>query len=860
MRHTNPLGASRGRGRLHVTLKAETGSTPGLLAIARRWRWVVVFVLAVLAVGMYWTYSRRSGPAPRRTYRIGFEENPPYHFRRPDGGVGGIAYDVISEAARRVGLRLDWVECPESSEAALRSGRVDLWPLVTDLPERRRFLYISQPWMQTDHFFVVRDGQRLPDAGTTGRLAHGRLRIHARLLREHFPHAEPVSLLNPVEVVREVCVGRVIAGLLGAPQAMDVLRARPPECANVQLKLSALPAMRFKQGVGSTFQARPAADELRDAIATLAREGTLAGILIHYSFFSLDETSATYDVLVAEERAKWLSWGVGVLALALAFTVWLSRSLYKARRLAEAANAVKQEFITRYATAARATNDVIWDLDPVTGQIFWHEGADALFGYADQDVGPDVAWRHEHIHPADRNRVAASLRRTLAQGEHKWSEEYRFRCADGTHAHVVDRAYVIYDQSNRPVRVIGAMMDMTPLRRLEQRLVQSERLEAVGRLAGGVAHDFNNLLTAILGYASALKGSRVEDAAIRAQDLEQIEHAANRAADLTQQLLAFSRRQLLQPELLHLDKVLAEVDNLVRRLIGEHIAIQVKRVPDLGCVQADKGQLTQVILNLCINARDAMPHGGTLEIETANVDLDSMQATQVGVAAGRYVLLAVTDTGEGMDAETQQRIFEPFFTTKPMGQGTGLGLATVYGIVKQSGGSISVDSDVGRGSTFRVYLPRTERSESAIVERPAVVARDRGMETVLTVEDDVAVRDIVARTLAEAGYTVLTAQNPEEALQISRAQRRVIHLVLTDVVMPGMDGTQLVERLKDLHPEAKVLYMSGYADNVVTLQGVLAQGHAFLAKPFTPNVLRRRVRQVLDNQDEAGRARATTAR
>ena len=308
---------------------------------------------------------------------------------------------------------------------------------------------------------------------------------------------------------------------------------------------------------------------------------------------------------------------------------------------------------------------------------------------------------------------------------------------------------MIYDQSNRPIRVIGAMMDMTPLRRLERRLVQSERLEAVGRLAGGVAHDFNNLLTAILGYTSALKGSwvrtqphgpRISSKRARRQPGGRPDAAA----------VGVQPPPASSAELLHLDKVFAEVDNLVRRLIGEHIAIQVKRVPDLGCVQADKGQLTQVILNLCINARDAMPHGGMLKIETANVDLDSMQATPVGVAAGRYVLLAVTDTGEGMDAETQQRIFEPFFTTKPMGQGTGLGLATVYGIVKQSGGSISVDSDVGRGSTFRVDLPRTECSESAVVERPAVVARDRGMETILTVEDDLAVRDIVARTLAGA--------------------------------------------------------------------------------------------------------------
>jgi PAS domain S-box-containing protein len=821
-----------------------TGSTRGLQGTGGWQRWLAL-ALAVVVAGGIWLYTRRDRAPSRQTYRIGFEENPPYHFRRPDGSVGGIAYDVVSDAARRAGLALEWVECPESSEAALRSGRVDLWPVVTDLPARRQFIYISEPWMQTDHFLIVREGEPVPGAGATGRIGHGRLRLHDQLLAQHFPRAERVRFDAHVDVVRELCAGRLAAAFLGAPQTIEALNAQPPPCTGVKLEIRAVPALRLKQGLGSTFAARPVADAIRDRIAELAREGTLAGTLIKYSFFSLDETNATYDALVAEERTRWLSWGVGLLALALAFTVWLSRSLYKARQVAEAADAAKKEFITRYATAARATSDAIWDADLTTRQVSWHEGAFTLFGYAEPDVGPDLAWRHDRIHPADRARVIASLEGALARGEQKWSEEYRFRRASGDYAHVVDRGYVIYGPSKQPVRMIGAMMDLTPLRRLEERLVQSERLEAVGRLAGGVAHDFNNLLTAILGYVSALRSGSADDPGQRAHDLEQIENAATRAADLTQQLLAFSRRQILVPEVLALDGVLAEIESLVRRLIGEHIAIAVKTVPDLGCVKADRGQLSQVVLNLCINARDAMPGGGTMLIETGNDELDDARAARVGVPPGPYVRLSVVDTGEGMDVETQRRIFEPFFTTKPAGTGTGLGLATVYGIVKQSGGGVRVTSERGRGSTFTVHLPRVACTGVVAGPRPDAAAPVTGSETVLMVEDEAGVGDVVARTLRDAGYKVLRAQDPGEALEVSRTYEGVIDIVLTDVVMPGMNGTELVEQLRPSHPEARVLYMSGYADDM-TVESAFRQGHDVLLKPFTPDVLLGRVRRALD--------------
>jgi PAS domain S-box-containing protein len=812
---------------------------------AARWFWVSLPIVAI-AFGA-WFYSRQSTPLPRKSYRIGFEQNPPYHFLQPDGSPGGIAYEVVSEAAQRAGIQLEWVQHQESSEAALRSGQVDLWPLVTDLPERRKSIYISRPWLQTDHFLVIREGKAVPDHGFTGDVGCGGLPLHARLIRQHFPRARSIPFPSHMEVVKAVCTGQLEVGFLGAAPAMEALRAGPPECAAVPLQAYALSDLRLKQGVGSTFEARAAADRIRDEIDFLARNGRLAGTLVKYSFFSIDETSATYEVLVVRERAKWLSLGVVVLTLALAFAVWLSTSLYKARKRADEANVLKEEFITRYAMAARATNDAIWDWNLQTDQVSWHEGAYTLFGYSAQEVGTDMTWRNERIHPEDRDRVVQGLRNNLFRGEQKWSDEYRFLSAKGSYAFVEDRGYVMYDASHRPVRMIGAMMDVTPRRNLEQQLSQSHKMEAVGQLAGGVAHDFNNLLTAILGYATVLLSQLPAGDPAR-EDLRQIEQAAQRAADLTQQLLAFSRRQVLQPRVLRLQTVIGEMESLLRRLIAENIEIKMVTAPELGCVKADKGQISQVILNLCLNARDAMPHGGLLTIETSNVALDeAYAATHVGVKPGSYILLAVTDTGQGMDAETQQRIFEPFFTTKQAGKGTGLGLATIYGIVQQSGGSIWVDSAPGSGSTFKIYLPRVECIEALPETGPRNLNTRRGTETILLVEDEPSVRQLAARLLKQEGYKVLEAQSGQHALQMYREYAGRIHLVFTDVVMPGMDGSALAARLKLLHPGLKVLFMSGYAENAEVHHEEIGGGDAFLAKPFTPEVVLQRVRQVLDS-------------
>jgi two-component system cell cycle sensor histidine kinase/response regulator CckA len=420
----------------------------------------------------------------------------------------------------------------------------------------------------------------------------------------------------------------------------------------------------------------------------------------------------------------------------------------------------------------------------------------------------------------------------------------RHRRKDGTLIDVDIEAQPI-TFAGRPARLVLAR-DVTARRQLEDQLRQAQKMEAVGQLAGGIAHDFNNLLTAILGCTQLLlHATPPEDA--RREDVEEIKNAGLRAAELTRQLLAFSRRQVLAPKLLDLNAVVANMDKMLRRLIGEDVALATELAADLGPVSADPGQLEQVLLNLAVNARDAMPQGGRLTIATANVLLTEEYAERHHrLPPGHYVLLAVSDTGIGMDEATQKHLFEPFFTTKEVGKGTGLGLATVYGIVKQSGGYIWVYSEPDHGTTVRVYLPRVPgAAEPLPAAEPAPELR-RGTETVLLVEDATPVRTLARKSLENCGYRVLDAADGRAALELSAHHAGGIDILVTDVVMPGMSGRELAERLAPLRPGMRVLYTSGYTDDAMVHQGVLRSGVAFLQKPFVPESLARKVREVLD--------------
>ena len=636
------------------------------------------------------------------------------------------------------------------------------------------------------------------------------------------------------------------------------------------------------------------------------------------------------------------------------------------QRKAERAVRVTDE---RFKFVAKATNDVIWDWDIRTNSLVWNDSVESVFGHHQNKIYPEIQWWHDHIHPEDRDRVIASIKAVVDSSGSSWSDHYRYRRGDGTYASVMDRGYIARDNTGTPVRMIGAMtdvtersrseaairfqaqllnavqqavvatdpeghvifwntfaerlygwaaeeavgkqieeltpspflrqhateifergvageswtgeflvqgksgrafpallttspvrdehgtvlgfvrvsIDLTERRNLEEQFRQSQKMDAVGRLAGGIAHDFNNLLTVIrLNTEIIMEGFDPTDP--RSEDVKQIRSAAERASALTRQLLAFSRKQILQPRVLDLNTVVASVEPMLRRLIGEDIVI-VSNCTARGYVVADPGQLEQILVNLVVNARDAMPQGGTISVETQNVELDETYTSEhAPVVAGRYVMLAVGDTGVGMSRDTREHAFDPFFTTKEAGKGTGLGLATVYGIVKQSGGYVWIYSEPGHGTTLKLYFPEVSSAAAFKSGEYKIVPKEhaRGSETILLVEDEEAVRGLTSRILQKQGYRVIAAQHGREAMDIATKEEGHIDLVLTDIVMPGMNGRGLVERLAGIRPRIKSLYMSGYTDDDIVRRGFIEPSKSFLQKPFTSEALLQTVRKVLD--------------
>jgi PAS domain S-box-containing protein len=506
-----------------------------------------------------------------------------------------------------------------------------------------------------------------------------------------------------------------------------------------------------------------------------------------------------------------------------------------------------------YRLIAENTSDLICMLDAEGNFVYVSPSYKEMLGYVAEDLlGRSL---FSLIHPDERGPVREKFNRSL-EGGHPENLEWKFQHKDGSWK-VFDAVenWIHAGQGERQ-RAIVVSRDLTErkqaeeaLRNSEEQLRQAQKLEAVGQLAGGVAHDFNNILTVILGYSDILMKKTVEGDPNRSR-IEEIKRAAERASSLTRQLLAFSRKQVLQPKPFDLNSLITDMSKMLGRLIGEDIDFAVALTEDVAEVNADPGQIEQVLMNLVVNARDAMPNGGKITIESAIAEIDSTYAMKhVGIQPGRYVTLAVSDNGVGMDAETKKHIFEPFFTTKDQGKGTGLGLSTVYGIIKQSGGNIWAYSEPGQGTTFKIYLPQVACTAGVPthfdIEKATVAG---GTETILLVEDEPQIREMAFEFLSENGYRVLVASNGIEALTILNEASGPLHLILTDVIMPQMNGRELTECVASLRPETKVLYMSGYTNDAVVRHGVLDSGTSFIQKPFSPDALGHKVREVLDGQ------------
>jgi len=515
------------------------------------------------------------------------------------------------------------------------------------------------------------------------------------------------------------------------------------------------------------------------------------------------------------------------------------------------AESALRESQARLERAVRAGNVGLWEWSLVSGAVYYSTQWKRQLGCEDGEIAPDFeAWR-SRIHPEDLERAISAIGEYLRGATPHLEIEYRCRHKDGTWRDMLAHATVLRDETGAQIALLGAHVDVTRHTELQAQFLQAQKMESLGRLAGGIAHDFNNLLTIINGTAD-LAVLRLAAAGKPDEDWRSVRDAGERAATLTRQLLAISRRQVLQVEVLDPNEVLAGIEGLLRRLIGEDVALRVSLAGDAGRVKADAGQLEQVVVNLAVNARDAMPRGGTLTIETRRAEVvgTMMGAERSPISPGRYVVVAVTDTGEGMDEATQARAFEPFFTTKAPGKGTGLGLSTVFGIVRQSGGAIRLRSGPGEGTTFEVYLPSVEEAARRSQSGPHQAAVVRGTETILVVEDEAALRTVARKILETAGYSVLVAASGQEALNLLRHAGRPVHMVLTDVVMPGMSGPALVGRLREEGTRTRILYTSGYADDWLNNRDEREERVEFLPKPYTGTTLLRKVREVLDARPE----------
>jgi PAS domain S-box-containing protein len=492
-----------------------------------------------------------------------------------------------------------------------------------------------------------------------------------------------------------------------------------------------------------------------------------------------------------------------------------------------------------------------WEWDIAQNKVTWSEETARLYGFTNEDLGSHMERCLERVHPQDVENVRESLAAVVRTGQ-PFASDHRVQIPDGTERFLHGLGEVIRNDQGKPIRIIGTVQDVTEARRAaqalqrsEEQLRQSQKMEAMGRLAGGVAHDFNNLLTVINGY-SGMTLQRMDKANPLRKNAEQIQLAAERAAALTSQLLAFSRKQVLQPRVLQLNDIVSGLEKMLRRLIGEDIEFATVFDPALGNVKADPGQIEQVIINMAVNARDAMPQGGKLTISIANVSLD--QASNFrnrSLQVGEYVMLAISDTGVGMTKEVQTHLFEPFYTTKGVGRGTGLGLATCYGIVNQSDGDIRVYSEPNRGTIFKIYLPRVDAPVTVKANDPTSDVLPAGTESILVVEDDAAVRKLALELLDECGYCVQEACDGAEALRVIDTAP-AFDLIITDVIMPCMSGRELFDKVKVTAPQTQVLFMSGYTDDALAQHGVLEPGLWFIEKPFSPARLARKVREVFD--------------
>jgi len=787
----------------------------------RRHRAAALLPALILALLLAPAALARAQPTPPSdTVRAGvIVDWPPYYTQTSAGRPSGFAIDLFDAVAARAGLAPQYVEYPSfrALQVALEAGEIDVIPNLGMVPGRN--VLFTAPVNTFDvGLFVRRSSPRLEThADLSGEVAVVETNVGVQLAQE-MPNAHPVVYGDVREALFRLLSGDVDGLIFPSPVVMALARA-----AEVDHLITDVPP-----GLAEVKRAIAVAPERMELLLRLDRAVQ--------AFVGTNEYAAIFRRWHLQAEPYWTARRVAIAAGITLLLVVLAAAIIRYITLRRA-----RERIRFHAHLLDVIGEAVIAVDLDNRVIFWNRFAEQMYGWkAAEALGRRAM---DLITPPELRGDGTQILDVLRSGR-SWQGEFTVMRRDGSQFQAYVANQPIFDGAGRVVGMVGASTDLTERKSLEQQLLQAQKMESIGRLAGGVAHDFNNLLTVISGTTEVVMAELPEGSRHRA-DLVEVRRASQRAAELTQQLLAFSRRQVVQPRVLNVNDMMVESERMLKRLVGEDVTVTVTPSPEAALVRVDPTQFQQVLLNLSVNARDAMPNGGRLTLAASSMTIDAVDAAQFpGRKSGPHVVIAITDTGVGMDEQTQRHAFEPFFTTKEPGRGTGLGLATVYGIVEQSGGTIELESRPGAGTTFRIFLPRVEESANGetVVPVPRAVP---ATETILVVEDERAVRELVVRKLDAAGYRVLVAERPDDAVRMGREHKGPIHLLLTDVVMPGMNGPALAAEVTRMHPEAKVLYMTGYADREVSASDASA-GALMLMKPFTLDTLATTVRRVLD--------------
>ena len=788
-----------------------------------RFGWIVsVAGLAGLMVAGY--VAVRVRPRAEGPLRIGFENNPPVQIRT-ESGFSGLAVETVSEAAKRAGIRLQWVETGTSSEEAFRKNLVDLWPLMVDLPDRRRHIHFARPWMHSNNVLLLREGTAAPGRSFKGPIAVSRIPLHISLVRRRFPEAQVVVSATTSDVLKQICTGAASAAFFEARVALTEMRDKPAECQPVELRIQTIPGLVFQAGVASTFQAGPAADQIQREIDKMFRDGTLAALIAKYSYFGLGDTWAAYELMRTEERWRWTAWGGGGLMLAAGAALWMATSLRQRKR----AEIRLRESEGRFRNLANTAPVMIVASGPDGHATFFNRTWLEFTGRPlEQELGH--GWI-EGVHPEDRDRARGVYLRSFV--DHKNCKiEYRLRRADGGYRNVICSGVPRFEPDGAFAGYIASCLDLTEIKTAQEEASARQNLESVGTLASGMAHDFNNLLGAVLAQADLAlveyaSGSSPEE------ELNRIRDVAIRGSEIVRQLMIYAGKESDAVGLADFSQIIREMTELLKVSVSKRALLETDLEAHLPAIRANSTQLRRIIMNLITNASEAIgDRDGVIRVNLRGVNVARTAAAAQDEADGNYVQLEVSDTGCGMSQETQARVFDPFFTTKAAGRG--LGLAVVHGIVRGLGGAIRVSSEMGKGTAFTVLLPCAESDSAASTAKSVAEVLSGPFQnlTILVVEDEDPLRKAVVKMLLKKGCQVLEAANGSAAIDLLRENGSRIDIVLLDMTIPGASSHEVIMEAARASHDIRVILTSAYSREMLAHPINESQVHGFIRKPY----------------------------